>query len=101
MYATHSIKDENVKEQLSKVKDYNYPIFFCSNNSNDKPYNNDKGDISPSNPNWTQTNTKTDPPTGSYFLRNTKDNDWDTDPYSTCRGKADTKTYPYCAIPDN
>ena len=101
MYATHSITDKNVVEQLSTIKDNNYPIFFCSNNTDDTPFNNNKGPISPSKPNWIQTATKTNPNPGSYFIRNTKDNDHDTDTYQTCRGTVDTTTYPYCTIPDN
>ena len=99
MYATHSIADDT-KEQLSKVIGNNYPIFFCSNNKSDIPFNNNKGAISPSTPNWVKSENA-EPNSGSYFLRNTKDNDWDSNPLKSCRGIVDTVKYPYCAIPEN
>lgn len=98
MYAKTSVTDENIIKQLSNVSD-SYPIFFCSNNKNDTPFTNNKGAISPTNPNWVKSQS-TDPVNVSYFVRNTVDNDHDSDPIQTCRGSVNTSTYPYCTIPN-
>lgn len=100
MYAITNISDKTIKSQLTEIQK-SYPIFFCSNNKNDKPFLNNKGDISIKNPNWVQS-LSTTPNNTSYFIRKTLLNDstGSGQDSTECNGIVDNTKNQYCKLPD-